>query len=202
MKLLVTGFPPFPGRPENPSQRIVEAVQAGGVPVPDVECRGVLLPVEYQGVETAYLQRIGEFRPDVVLAFGVGRQESLLRLETRGVNRDEAAEPDNAGEVRSGTNIVLEGPEELHAPLDLVPLADAIRHAGIEIDVSRDAGTYICNHLLYFAWHHLAGRGAPRHFVFSHVCPMESGFELEQALVALRIMATWFRRIHPAPENE
>lgn len=196
MKLLITGFPPFPGCSDNPSQQIVDAVCDGRVQVPGGEIRGELLPVEYRGVETAYLKRIGDFQPDGVLAFGVGRQESLLRLETRGINWDDAVTADNAGEIRTGTKIIPDGPDELHSGLNLVPLAELIRQRGIDVDISRDAGTYICNHLLYFAWHSMSRMDGPRFFTFSHVCPIDAGFALDPVLRALETMASWSQAIH------
>lgn len=193
MKLLITGFPPFPGRPDNPAQEIVRTVDRDGLGLSGVEVHTAMLPCEYQGVEDQFPQLVEDVQPDTVLSFGVGRQQSLLRLETRGINLDDAGIPDNAGELRTNRPIRPEAPQELYSPLDLVSLANRLRELELDVDVSFDAGRYVCNHLLYVALLHAQLSERPWRFLFTHVCTYEAGFDLPQAMRGLEAMAAWFR---------
>ena len=193
MRFLITGFPPFPGRPLNPSQRLVDAVAAGGLETEDFVATA-LLPVEYQRVESEILSQIEEVRPDVVLSFGVGRQAASWRLEQRARNWDEATIPDNAGELRSGVAIDEHGPVDLWNPIDLHPLARELRSSDLDVEVGHNAGSYICNHLLYWAF--TAGRidspGSFPKFVFVHLSPDCSEPARKNDLFGLQLMINWF----------
>ncbi len=193
MRILITGFPPFPGRPINPSQELIETLRAGILPTEGIALAAELLPCEYAGVEEAFTRLMAEFAPHLVLAFGVGRQATHLQLESRGVNRDHAEIPDNAGMLRSGIPIAPDGPDELHSPLPLHDLAAALQQSGQDARFSQDAGTYVCNHLVYFAHLHPAVQSGQTRFVFTHLPPAEQGLNLEKLLGALQIMIDWFQ---------
>jgi len=193
MRILVTGFPPFPGRPENPTQALIEDLHRRGMAVPGATLIPVLLPVEYAGVERAYLAALERYQPDLVLAFGVGRQTVPVRLEVRGANTDEAAVPDNAGEIRQGTPIDPDGPPAVENPLDLNSLARKLKSRGIEAETSTDAGRYICNHLNYLGLSHAAQSRHPHQFLFTHIAPQELLPTGEFLLNVLRTMLEWFQ---------
>lgn len=199
MKFLITGFPAFPGREINPSRQLVEAVQRGELAVAGIEFRGEVLPCEYHGVERAFDQLTEEFQPDAMLCFGVGRQTAHLRLETRGVNLDHCELPDNAGDLRLNTPILSDGPHELFTPLELSKLVEQIRLDGIDVELGQDAGTYVCNHLLYHGLWNSLWRRQPPLFLFTHVCSFEDGFDLTRTLQAVKTMANWFARVSASP---
>lgn len=196
MRLLVTGFPPFPNRPVNPTQALVEAVQRGEFSLPGVTVRGGMVPVEYSRVESDYLKLLRAFRPDLVLSFGVARQRPLLRLERRGVNIDQAKVPDNRGEFRSGSRILPRGPAEIHSPHKLPALRQHLRNQGLAADISDNAGTYLCNHLTYFGMHQAARVRSAHRFLFTHVSARSSPNHQKRLLRALHIMAAWFHNQH------
>lgn len=202
MRLLVTGFPPFAGRPVNPSGLLVEAVRSGAFSVAGVEVVAELLPVAYQGVEDEFFRLLECHFPDVVLAFGVGGQVCGFRLEQRGVNRDDAELPDNVGEIRRGTAIRAAGPAELRVAIDVPGLVGALRAAGLPAEAGDDAGRFVCNHLLFSALDALSRRPAPPAFLFTHLAPVESGMTTETALRGLHIMAGWFHNLAAAGERQ
>ena len=185
MRVLITGFPPFPGRPINPTQELVRAVAQQGSLVSGCHLRTAELPVEYRAVEERFAEAVTEHDPDVVLAFGVGKPGPLLRLETQGVNWDECEVPDNAGELRCGQPIVHDGPESLRSSLDLEPLHSVLAAQGHSVALSDNAGRYVCNHLLYFGLHYAAIQRHRYRMAFVHVPQPEHGFALDAALRGL-----------------
>ncbi|WP_437227643.1 hypothetical protein SH661x_000480 [Planctomicrobium sp. SH661] len=192
-RLLVTGFPSFYGCPENPSQLLVEWIRTHAVKLPGVELLTEILPVEYAGVEREFLRCLKEYQPDVWLAFGASRRTIPLHLECLARNLDQCERPDNTGEVRSGTVIVPDGPAELISPYALDHLEELLNGAGIETTLSENAGSYICNHLQYFAHWHLQQSRENCQFLFTHLASAETGFTAEKLWPALQIMAMWFQ---------
>ena len=192
MRILLTGFPPFPGRPVNPSQALVEAVQHGRLNLPNVEFVTALLPVEYGRVESELGVLIEQHQPDAVLSFGVGRQKTPVRLEQRGVNLDHGELPDNAGEIRLDHPIDPAGPSEVHSPLDLESLRDWLSGEGHGVEVSRDAGQYVCNHLVYTGLRQVARCERSVEFLFTHLAPADQEVSVEQNLAALDGIVRWF----------
>lgn len=192
MRILITGFPPFPNQPVNPTQLLVESVQRGQLSSSDHDISAVLLPCEYVGVEKAFVDAVESLKPDLVLSFGVGRQTPLFRLETTGVNWDEARIPDNSGETRLGRPILEDGPPKLFHSWDLVQLGEHLAACGVYHQVSEDAGRYVCNHLNYYGlWQSQKSRSFD--FLFTHVSSVENGFVLESALEGVEIMIEWIQ---------
>lgn len=185
MRVLITGFPPFPGRPVNPTQELVRAITQQKSLVTGCRLQTAELPVEYRAVEERFAEAVTTHDPDVVLAFGVGKPGPLFRLETQGVNWDECEVPDNAGELRCGQRIVDDGPEVLRSSLDLEPVHNSLLSQGHSVALSDNAGRYVCNHLLYFGLHYALVEQLRYRMTFVHVPQPEHGFELEAALRGL-----------------
>ncbi|WP_437194393.1 hypothetical protein [Planctomicrobium sp. SH527] len=193
MRVLVTGFPPFPGRPVNPSELLVRSIASRSLELPGIELHTELLPVEYAGVEQAFTQLMSTVRPQLWLAFGVGAQQSPLRLEQRAANCDNSTRCDNSGELRSNCLIEENGPEFRDLPARIPELQMHLQRAGYTCDLSNDAGTYVCNHLMYTAANSANVRSRECEFVFTHLAPLEFGMPTENLVVALQIMVNWFQ---------
>lgn len=191
-RMLVTGFPPFTGCPVNPTQQLVERVQTSGTPFSGVDVFAELLPVEYVAIESEVRRLLQECSPDLWLAFGVCQRRELFHLESVGRNLDDSNRPDNAGEIRQNHKIIPGGPEIIRTTLDLEALHNALSQAGFETRISDDAGTYLCNHLLYFAQHELLRTGNSCRFLFTHVAPPSAGFPPEKLWEGFLGIAGWF----------
>jgi pyroglutamyl-peptidase len=194
MRVLITGFPPFQGQMINPTQQVVDCLRGEGLSIDGIEIFAELVPVEYRGVEEAFDALIYDIQPDIVLSFGVGRHETTLRLESVGVNLDDASIPDNADELRSKSLILPSGPEEISSPLNFVKLYEALSGSGIQAEISRNAGRYICNHLLYYASYRQGQVDSLFQFLFTHVPTEENGFDLEITLKGIEVVLNWFQR--------
>ncbi len=164
--LLVTGFGPFLGNAENPSEHLAHAVSAHH----DLGVRFVPvapLPVVF-GAAAARVLEVSEGldAPVATLALGLASRASHVRLERLARNRSSANDPDALGVRGEGRAVHPGGPEVLACPLPLEALGEVLARAGFSWSVSEDAGGYVCNDLYYRLLHaHHLGRtlreGAP-----------------------------------------
>ena len=139
---LVTGFGAFEDVTENASARIVERLLAE--PPSGIELCGRVLPVSFVRSAEAIDEALRELlprRPDFLFSMGVC-PGGAMRLERRAGIRLRFDRPDVDG--LGGESVSLGGPD-LETPLDLEPLAALLAHAGAcEVQVSSDAGAYVC----------------------------------------------------------
>ncbi|MCA9488789.1 MAG: hypothetical protein KC621_02680 [Myxococcales bacterium] len=137
MRVLVTGFGPFPGVPDNPSGRLARSVD--GARIGDAIVTGIELPVHWDRGPDGALHAARELDAALVVGLGVAMGRAGVQVERRAV-RVEVGRPDARGEVAAR----LEGPQEVRATLDTTRLASALGAR-----VSDDAGRYVCNAWLY-----------------------------------------------------
>lgn len=165
MRLLCTGFEPFDGSPLNPSR---EAVQALAERWPELswtrdgahELITDVLPVR-GGVAATRLRRLFDrARPDAALLLGESGAASAITLERVGINLRDYRIPDNGGKVVRDRPVVAGGPPAYFATLPIRALEAALRTAGIPVELSHSAGTFLCNEVLYALLHHAATRRA------------------------------------------
>lgn len=166
-RVLVTGFEPFGGHEANPSQLVAEALD------------GVVLPVSYDRAAAELRRAIEEREPELVVCFGLAADRTAVTIERYAHNFDEASTTDNDGSAGSGSAIDADGPLALASTLPVDDIVAALRAEEIPAEVSRDAGGYLCNHVMYS----LLRGGAEGGFV--HLPPLEA-VPLEDQLRAAR----------------
>jgi pyroglutamyl-peptidase len=169
MKVLLTGFGPFPGVAYNPSQAVVERLgrrqRYRGF---DLYTR--VLPTEYKVASFIINDAIRTVRPDICICLGVA-EDPNLRLEAVARNRGYTNAPDNAGIVRTGM-IQDDGPEIYRSTLPLNAIQDALQYHGFPVKFSYDAGGYVCNHIFYTARRVCDLLGLPSACGFIHIPPV------------------------------
>lgn len=149
MRILLTGFGPFPGTPENATSVLVpKLADAAGHALTDAVVTGVILPTEWRaGLEHARAA-IDEIGPDVVLHFGVSDRAHGFVLETQARNcRDDM--PDACGARPASDQVADTGPAVLPVGVPVARLAEALHIEGLPAQSSDDAGAYLCNAVLY-----------------------------------------------------
>ncbi len=161
MNVIVTGFEAFSGVPSNPTVRIIEALG------PPVGTR--ILPVDTEAVRPT-LQDIWASEPDIVLHLGVAERASHIALETRAENIRSFRIPDNAGRTIVDQPVVDGGPALLGSRIPTDVIEPRLRAAGIEASLSRNAGRFLCNQVMYESLFHLPRTAATG---FMHVPPDE-----------------------------
>lgn len=158
MRLLVTGFGPFPRMLRNPSAGMARAVAAAPrLRLHGIEARSLVLT-------TAYASLLPELdpplaaEPDIVLMLGVAGRAPCVRVEERATSRRSALLADARGarpQMRAGPGA---------ARRTCVPIAPVLRNLArhcIEARRSRDAGRYLCN----AAYFHALAKTGPTLFI-------------------------------------
>lgn len=168
--ILVTGFSPFPGAPVNPTQQLMQRLPKRlGHHQSGVEFVFHVLPTTWAARQeiTATLRR--EIVPDAIVHFGVDGTRRTMNIETRAVNRATRVRPDAAGKSPDKPEL-LNGTCRLRSStLPARPLRDVARAAGAPTEISKDAGTYLCNATLWDS----VGSGVPS--IFVHVPSLPKG---------------------------
>ena len=175
LRILITGFGPFPGAPFNPTQPLVARLLRLRRPaLSGVELTGHIFPVTYTGVDRELPQLLAKHQPQALLMFGLASRTPYLRIETRARNAVTTLWPDadhariRKGSIAGGADAMTFGPHTA----ELLRAASA---TGIDARASRDAGSYLCNYLSWRAIEATHGSNGPRLAAFVHVPPLARG---------------------------
>lgn len=172
MRILVTGFEPFNGRDMNPSQLILEQLEA-----PEgVTLIKELLPVEFKATTEILKKQIKEHRPDVVISLGQAGNRPEISVERVAINLDNCRSSngkkelaDNAGDVLVDQPIVEGAPDAYFSNLPVWEIVKEMQNAGVDAAVSYSAGTYVCNHVMYTVLHEITTNYPDTKAGFIHV---------------------------------
>ena len=148
--LLVTGFGRFPGARRNPTLEILAGLERHRARLArlGVDLRCLVLPVVFGGIEPALRAAVAEAEPDVILHLGLAGRRHGISVETRAINRAGPLHPD-AARRRPSQRLTLGAPDILRSTFPAVRIRAAIERAGVDADLSIDAGDYVCNATLY-----------------------------------------------------
>jgi pyroglutamyl-peptidase len=147
--ILLTGFGPFPGIPVNASGLLVPVFgRAARKRFPDLSIKTLVLPTEWQRGPARVAAAIERIKPDVAIHFGVSPKAHGFVVERRGVNTCMAT-ADGAGELPVVPHLDADGPGRLAVTLPVEAIIAGLRRAGLPAVPSDDAGTYLCNAVLY-----------------------------------------------------
>jgi pyroglutamyl-peptidase len=149
VRILVTGFGPFPGVPDNASAPIVAAL-AKSAEVPGIELKTEIIPVLWAYARGVARDAIARAKPHAILHFGVSKRLTGFEIETRALNLSGPKE-DCAGATRPCTPLDISGKRVLEATLPPAILLRALRQEGLPAQISRNAGRYLCNALFYWS---------------------------------------------------
>lgn len=155
-RVLLTGFDPFAGASVNPSWQAVVAldneVLAGHTII------AALLPTAFE----ASLQVLGKLlrlhKPALVICVGQAGGRVALSLERAALNICDARIADNAGSQPIDVPVIQNGPAAYFSTLPIKAMLQALKDAGIAVEVSQTAGTFVCNHVFYALMHKLKSR--------------------------------------------
>jgi pyroglutamyl-peptidase len=169
LRILITGFGPFPGAPFNPTQPLVARLLRLHRPaLDDVELSGHIFPVTYKAVDYELPQLLAKHRPQALLMFGLATRTPYVRIETRARNAVTMLWPDadharvRKGSIAGGADAMMFGPHTAK----LLRAADS---TGVDARASRDAGSYLCNYLGWRAIESTGSDNGPRLAAFVHV---------------------------------
>ena len=169
LRVLVTGFGPFPGAPYNPTMPLVERLMQLRRPAfDDVALSSHIFHVTYATVDRELPQLLAKHRPHALLMFGLAQRTPHLRVETRARNSVTTIWPDADGtRVRKGS-IARDNDALMFGP-HTAKLLRAALATGIDARASRDAGSYLCNYLSWRAIEATRRDGGPHLAAFIHI---------------------------------
>ncbi|MBU6462350.1 MAG: pyroglutamyl-peptidase I [Bradyrhizobium sp.] len=169
LRILVTGFEPFPGAPYNPTQPLVaRLIKLRRPALADVELCGHIFPVSYSAVDRQLPELLGKHLPDALLMFGLATRTSWVRIETRARNAVTMLWPDanhtrvRKGSIAGGADAMMFGPHTER-------LLRSALATGIDARTSNNAGSYLCNYLSWRAIEATKRHDGPHLAAFIHV---------------------------------
>src|ERR1700722_19738276 len=115
LRILITGFGPFPGAPCNPTQPLLARLLRRPA-LDDVELSGHIFPVTYQAVDRELPELLAKHRPQALLMFGLATRTAHVRIETRARNAVTTRWPDadrtraRKGSIAGGTAAMMVRP--------------------------------------------------------------------------------------------
>jgi pyroglutamyl-peptidase len=172
LRVLVTGFGPFPGAPFNPTQPLVARLTKLRRPAfADVERSSHIFPVTYNAVDRELPLALAKYKPHALLMFGLASRTGYVRVETRARNAVTMLWPDASqtrsrkGSIEGGSDAKMFGPHTQK----LLRAADG---TGLDARASRDAGSYLCNYLSWRAIEAVEAGNGPRLAAFVHIPPL------------------------------
>jgi pyroglutamyl-peptidase len=146
MRVILTGFGPFPGVPFNPSAALVKALARRRRPAfTDIERITHVFATTYDSVDRD-LPKLFARQPDIVLMFGLAGERRQLCIETRARNALSLLSPDASGHRARHGVIVPGGPTSRRGAAPFADLVGAVRPSRFPTRLSRDAGRYLCNY--------------------------------------------------------
>lgn len=175
LRILITGFGPFPGAPHNPTQQLVARLTKLRRPAfADIERFGHIFPVSYAAIDRELPKVLAYYQPDALLMFGLAGRTSYLRIETRARNAITTLWPD-ADHTRARKGSISDGAAAQRFGPHVEKLLRAAQLTGIDARASRDAGSYLCNYLSWRAIGAVQSADGPRLATFVHIPPLARG---------------------------
>ncbi len=163
MAILVTGFEPFGGADINPSADLARALSG------TVDVAAEILPTSFFGSGPRLLSLMDQYRPSLILMFGVHEEAVRPRLERVALNFDHAEIADNDGDQRQSCPIRDGAALALETSVNVAATREALAARGHTVDISHHAGTYVCNHAYYMALDYLARSKSKTPCLFIHI---------------------------------
>ncbi len=140
---LLTGFEPFQGQQINPSKEIINFFQKNS------SVSTLLLPVSYDRSWQVLQNYLQNEPTSFVLMLGQAAGRSRIGLEKVALNLQDSVASDEDGVQRLDQVISAIGPEAIFSHLPLREWASVLNNKGRSVEVSLNAGAFVCNSLYY-----------------------------------------------------
>jgi pyroglutamyl-peptidase len=172
LRILITGFGPFPGAPFNPTEPLVARLKRLRRPAfSDVEFTSHIFHVTYATVDRELPLLLAQHRPQALLMFGLAGRTAHLRVEGRVRNAVTTLWPDADRTRAHKGSIVGDADARMFGPHTAKLLRAAVG-TGIDARASRDAGSYLCNYLSWRAIEAVNKGDGLRVVSFVHIPPL------------------------------
>jgi len=147
--ILLTGFGPFPGVPDNATALLVPRLaQAATTLFSSHQVIGEILPTEWARAPARLRSLINDRGVVLTLHFGVSQGARGFQLELVSRNLQTSVN-DAAGKLPASGRVVASGPDLLASTVPAERIAGRLLGLGYPCATSDNAGAYLCNALLY-----------------------------------------------------
>ena len=162
MKVLITGFQPFPADASHDNVSGVAVTAVDPSHLHDMQLMKLVLPVEYDLAAAEVADAIARCQPSLVISFGQGGD--AIALEEVAYNLQDTGEvsggvPDNRGIIRAAVPIDASAPATRDTLLPIDAIETALEAIGEAPQHSRDPGRYICNNVFFADVGAMTGHG-------------------------------------------
>lgn len=151
--ILLSGFEPFGGERLNPSWEVARAL--AGERIADLEVVALRLPVAYRRAPAMIARAIVRHRPAIMLSLGQAGGRAAISLERAALNLMDDDARDNSGTRIVDRPVAPAGPAAYFSRLPLRGILRALDRRHIPCALSLNAGSYLCNAVMYAALHEL-----------------------------------------------
>jgi pyroglutamyl-peptidase len=158
-RLLLTGFGPFPGAPDNPTGPLIKAL-APRLRKDGFRVSAHVFETTYKAVDRDLPRLLKRIKPDALLMFGLAGKARALRVETKARNRI-ARFPDASFAIPKSRVISTESAKSLPIRAPRTALLRAAKSGGLPARLSVNAGDYLCNYLYWHALDAAAKENSP-----------------------------------------
>jgi pyroglutamyl-peptidase len=180
VRVLLTGFGPFPGAPVNPSAWLAETLPSR-LSEGDEKVDARILPTEWEAVAALTEQLRETLQPHVTVHFGLSHRAKGFRIERSAHNRA-SLRADASGALPRSHVILPQGPTRLNTTFPANALAAHLNQRSISAAPSRSAGSYLCNFLYYLSLDWAARQNGSASVLFVHIPPFAAqGGSLSEA---------------------
>ena len=169
-KVLITGFEPFGDYKFNPTMDIVDWNNGRTITGAE-EIIGMVLPATYFGPFLKVSKFIDEEKPDAIISLGLSSSIHSIRIETLFRNKMFSKYSDARGYKPNGVRIdkSIGSTKTLTPLIETLMLKEQLMNNGIVPEISKDAGTFICNSLGYQITKKITDQNLPIKYIFIHI---------------------------------
>jgi len=167
--ILLTGFGPFPGVPVNATATLVPLLAKAALTLlAGYDVVAEILPTQWEEGPARLASILEQSNVVLALHFGASQDADGFQLELVGRNQRTSLQ-DAVGRLPDSEHVIESGPELLAATLPAERIAARLIGLGFRCRTSSNAGTYLCNALLYHSLYAARVRKAPYVVGFVHV---------------------------------
>lgn len=152
-KLLLTGFGPFDQHSINFSQDVVLELNNSNIAQFNVTSK--ILPVSFSKIPEMIISLIESETPDVILSLGIASDRTKITPELCAVNKIHSEFCDNDGVIIKDSIINANGEDIYHSNLSIHNIVEKLKNQNFPCETSSDAGTFVCNLVLYSSLHYI-----------------------------------------------
>ena len=169
MKILITGFNRFGDYIYNPTESLLEEIDAIKDTFSQHSIYTKVLKTEYRESEREIIELLDRIKPDKVILTGVSETDAKIKIEQIAKNNCNSTIPDNIGFIPRKSKIELNGSQIYESTFQFEEIRQRFVEHSIPFSLSNDAGNYLCNFIYYKVLHHIKRNDLPIDCVFLHI---------------------------------